>query len=240
MRTFGMLYPGTGAEDDYPYLSSLLGDDEIVLVETSIGEDAHTIEALRETGRSERLLAGAEELRPHRVASVMWACTSGSFVFGVAGAKAQAAAVGHALGVPASSTSLAFTDALRALGFTKVGVSATYPDELAGEFQRFLVDDGFEVLSFVSNGVPSAVLAGELDEDHVVAMARSCLAPGVQAVLLPDTALHTARSIRRLEAELGLPVLTANQVTVWQGLRLAGANRVVPELGWLFGHPENA
>ena len=40
-----------------------------------------------------------------------------------------------------------------------------------------------------------------------------------------DTALHSARWIPELEAALGKPVLTANQVTVWRCLRLAGALR---------------
>ena len=48
--------------------------------------------------------------------AVVWACTSGSFVYGWDGANAQAAALGEQLGIPASSTSLAFVHAARALG----------------------------------------------------------------------------------------------------------------------------
>ncbi len=51
---------------------------------------------------------------------------------------------------------------------------------------------------------------------------------------LPDTALHTAAHIPALEKELGKPVLTANQVTVWEGLRLADRRVNAPELGALF------
>jgi maleate cis-trans isomerase len=50
--------------------------------------------------------------------------------------------------------------------------------------------------------------------------------------------MHTARLIERLEAELGKPVLTANQVTLWQGLRLAGLAVPTPRLGTLFARTQ--
>lgn len=53
-------------------------------------------------------------------------------------------------------------------------------------------------------------------------------------MLLPDTALHTAAHLPALEAELGKPVLTANQVTAWEGLRLLDRRVSCPALGALF------
>jgi maleate cis-trans isomerase len=40
--------------------------------------------------------------------------------------------------------------------------------------------------------------------------------------------------MRRLETRLGIPVLTANQVTIWQALRLAGARVFTNDYGRLF------
>jgi maleate cis-trans isomerase len=57
---------------------------------------------------------------------------------------------------------------------------------------------------------------------------------GSEAVLLPDTALHTASGLEALEDACGKPILTANQVTVWQALRLAGHPTRQPGLGSLF------
>ncbi|CAM5726027.1 aspartate/glutamate racemase family protein [Streptomyces violaceorubidus] len=68
----------------------------------------------------------------------------------------------------------------------------------------------------------------------MLALARAADRPEAQAVLLPDTALHTAAHIPALEKDLGKPVLTANQVTVWEGLRLADRRVNAPELGALF------
>ncbi|MDX1551966.1 MAG: maleate cis-trans isomerase, partial [Marinobacter sp.] len=54
------------------------------------------------------------------------------------------------------------------------------------------------------------------------------------ALLVPDTALHSVAWLEDLEAAAGKPVLTANQVSFWEGLRLCG--RLTPQqgLGTLF------
>ena len=96
-------------------------------------------------------MAGAEELRPHNVEVCLWACTSASFAFGVEGAQRQAQDLVDALGVPASSTSLAFLSASKALGLKRVAVAATYPEELSNAFRAFLATDGLDV---VHMGVP--------------------------------------------------------------------------------------
>ena len=235
MTTIGFLYPGYGAEDDYPYMQTLVPDGvSLELVHTSVGVDAHEVDALLDLGRSERLLEGAEALRAESPDSIIWACTSGSFVFGLEGAERQAAEVGEALGIPASSTSLAFVDAIRHLGATRVAIAATYPEDVSVHFRRLLEDAGVTVVSLVSHDIETAALAGELDDDGVVELARSNNPEEAEAVLLPDTAMHTARLVPRLEATLGKPVLTANQVTLWQGLRLAGALTPVGDFGRLF------
>lgn len=235
MANIGFLYPGFGAEDDYPYLQSLLrGGVKLELVHTSVGVDAHEVEALRDLGRSERLLEGAEVLRDRDLSAIMWACTSGSFVFGLEGARRQAAEIGEALGIPASSTSLAFVEAISHLGIERVAIAATYPEPVSRHFQQLLEDAGITVESLVSHQIETAALAGELSDEAVIELALSNNPDGAQVVLLPDTAMHTARIIKPLEHALGKPVLTANQVTLWQGLRLAGQQTTVPELGTLF------
>jgi maleate cis-trans isomerase len=52
--------------------------------------------------------------------------------------------------------------------------------------------------------------------------------------LIPDTAMHTIAQVDELERLLGKPVLTANAVTVWEGLRIAGIACRAAGLGTLF------
>jgi maleate cis-trans isomerase len=231
--TVGILYPGYSAEDDYPLAESLLGGPRLPLVHTLMREDAHRVDALLDIGGDDVLADGVQSL-DGPLDSVMWACTSGSFVFGWDGATAQVAALGAVAGVPASSTSFAFVDACKRLGVTRVAVGATYPDDVAERFVAFLGVAGIEVLSLSAKGIITAAEVGTLPRETVLDFAAAADHPDAQAVLLPDTALHTIGLLDALDARVGKPVLTANQVSVWQGLRLAGEDAPRPGLGALF------
>jgi maleate cis-trans isomerase len=235
MTALGFLYPGHSAEDDYPRIEQLLGSDiRLDVVHTDIGEDAHRVDALREMGSAGRLAAGVEELRLAGAESVVWACTSGSFVYGWEGAHEQVRALALTAGMPASSTSFAFMHAVRELGAGRVAVGATYPDDVADLFAEFLRAGGAEVVALRGSGIITAAEVGTWGEAEVFALAREADDPDAQALLLPDTALHTAAHIPALEKELGKPVLTANQVTVWEALRLTDRRVNAPALGALF------
>ncbi|GAY13229.1 maleate cis-trans isomerase [Pseudonocardia sp. N23] len=235
--TVGILYPGYSAEDDYPRAEALLGDgSRLPLVHTEMREDAHRVDALLDIGGDDVLATGAAQVAAQAgpLDSIVWACTSGSFVFGWDGAAAQVAALQEVAGVPASSTSFAFVDACRRLGITRVAVGATYPDDVAERFVEFLGKAGITVLSLSARGIITAAEVGTLPGDLVLDLAAAADHADAQAVLLPDTALHTVDLLDRLDARVGKPVLTANQVSIWQGLRLAGSSRARTGLGTLF------
>ncbi|MBO4258163.1 maleate cis-trans isomerase family protein [Streptomyces griseorubiginosus] len=235
MTALGFLYPGHSAEDDYPRIEQLLGSDiRLDVVHTDIGTDAHRVDALREMGSAERLAAGVDELRMAGAESVVWACTSGSFVYGWEGAHEQVRTLAVTAGMPASSTSFAFVHALGELGVRKVAVAATYPEDVAELFADFLRAGGVEVTSVRGAGVVTAAEVATWGEAEIQLLARDADGPDAEALLLPDTALHTAAHIPALEKELGKPVLTANQVTVWEGLRLADRRVNAPMMGALF------
>jgi maleate cis-trans isomerase len=231
----GFLYPFHGAEEEYPWMASLVEPAvEAVVISTPILEDVHRPEAVRAMGAIERILAGAQSLRSARAAAAMWACTSGSFVFGYDGALDQARVLENALAVPVSSTSLAFVEAASALGVERVAIAATYPEELTALFVDFLEQAGLEVASGGHAGILSALDVAKLGTAEVVDLMRAADDPEAEAILLPDTALHTATCLPDLEKSFEKPVLTANQVTFWQSLCLVGETRVHPALGRLF------
>lgn len=234
----GLLYPGYAAEDDLPWLVDALFPDGSVIadvVHTSMDEDAHDVDVLLDLGGARRLHPAADVLRAHGADVAVWACTSGSFVFGWEGAQRQAAELAEHFGGPASSTSLAFVAALRALGLRRVAVAATYPEPVTACLVDLLGDAGFEVVGFGSQGIFTAAEVGTLDEEALIRFVAAGDRPDAEAVLVPDTALHTTRSLAALEEAVGKPVLTANQVSVWEALRLAGHDTPPAEgLGTLF------
>ncbi|WP_031478492.1 maleate cis-trans isomerase family protein [Streptomyces bicolor] len=235
MTALGFLYPGHSAEDDYPRIEQLLASDiRVDVVHTDIGEDAHRVDALRRMGSAERLAAGVEALRLTGAEAVVWACTSGSFVYGWEGAHEQVRTLAVTAGMPASSTSFAFVHAVRELGVRRVAIGATYPDDVADLFADFLRAAGVEVVAVRGSGIITAAEVGSWGDAELFALAEEADHPDAEAILLPDTALHTASHLTALEQRLSKPVLTANQVTVWEALRLTDRRVNAPELGVLF------
>jgi maleate cis-trans isomerase len=234
-HTAGILYPGYSAEDDYPTLERLLGNGiRLPVVHTLMREDAHRVDALLDVGSAELLAEGARQLVAHGVGSVVWACTSGSFVFGWEGARDQVEKLQAVTGLPTSSTSFAFVHAVHRLGLRRVAVAATYPADIADRFVAFLAAADVEVRKVSSRGIITAAEVGTLTRNDVLEFAAANDDDEAEALLMPDTALHSVAWLDELEQRLGKPVLTANQVSAWEGLRLAGDGGGHGGLGTLF------
>lgn len=83
-------------------------------------------------------------------------------------------------------------------------------------------------------GIITAAEVGMLASGDMMDLIEQGDHPDADAVLVPDTALHCVAWLDRIEARLGKPVITANQVTLWQAVRLAGELKPQPGLGALF------
>lgn len=244
MARVGLIYPGHSAEDDFPALEQRLAEAgtpvEIPVVISSVGEDAHRVDALLDLGGPDRLADAARTLvADHDPDVVLWACTSGSFVFGWEGAHQQVETLASATGLPTSSTSLAFAHAVQALELERVAVAASYPQDVAEHFVALLERAGATVTAMGSHDIITAAEVGTLGREQVLTLAREANREGAQALLIPDTAMHTLAWLDELEEVAGMPVLTANQVTLWEGLRLLGPTPALAGLGHLFAQPRS-
>ncbi|MEV7128729.1 decarboxylase [Streptomyces sp. NPDC093260] len=241
MTALGILYPGHFAEDDYPRIEQLLGSDiRVDLIGTENEGDAGG--TATGPGGSEGSAAdedawlrrSVEALRLSGAEAVVWANTRGGFEQGWDGAHAQVRELALAAGMPASSTSFGFVNAAREIGARRVAVAAPYADDVTARFTRFLRAGGLEAVAAHSAGEATADEVAGWGETQVLALVRAADAADAEAVLVPCTALHTASCVAELEKELGKPVLTANQVTVWEALRLTDRRVNAPGLGALF------
>ncbi len=233
----GFLFPPCGGEDELYVHGEAMGDDvRVLLMGTRIfgGDEEHAPEHLSRTGGLAHLGMHAEVMARMKPDAVIWACTSGSFIDGLEHAEAQARTIAGITGVAASSTSLAFVDALRHLGVSKVALLASYPEPAAKAFDRFLGECGIEVADIEWLSAASGPAAAALGSERLTEAARKLNVPPGGAILIPDTAMPSMYLIEPLEAELGVPVLTSNQVSLWQAARLAEGACKRSGLGKLF------
>jgi maleate cis-trans isomerase len=196
-------------------------------------DDSHALPALRMTGSDAVLRAGVERMSRWRPDVVVWACTSGSFVDGRERALEQAARLEAAAGVPATSTSLAFAEALAALDVPEVAVVAPYPEPATARFVDYLGEWGVDVANAVHMDSPSGAASEQLSgRDFDTALA----AVGEdRPILIPDTAVWGLELQRELTSRLSVPLLVANQVTLWHAFQLAGMSTDVEAFGALRG-----
>jgi maleate isomerase len=158
----------------------------------------------------------------------VYLCTSGSFVSGIAGEGALRTAMQAAGARCAVTTSGALVTALEALGARRVAVATPYDAAVTERLIAFLAEAGIATTGSSHLGMGADIW--RVSADTVRALARGLPLDGADAVFLSCTNLPTYDVIPSLEDEFGLPVLSANLVTMWAALRQLGT---LPE-----GRPE--
>lgn len=157
---------------------------------------------------------------------VAYACTSGSFIRRRAGERALVASMETAGAPQAVTTSGALVEALEFLDIDRVAVATPYDELISQGLSSFLEEAGVTVTRMQHLGLEGRIWT--VSYADTVAMVRRTFTPDGRAVFISCTNLATFDLIAPLEAELGVPVLTANQVTLWSALRAVGVEAQGP------------
>jgi len=221
----GVLYPPCGAEwEYYRYGERIAPEVRVALVGVRIfgGDDEHAPGHMARTGSVANLGLSAEALVPVSPAAAIWACTSGSFISGLAHARTQVDALERVLGCPCTSTSLAFVLVLKDLAIDRVSVLASYRSGTAQALVSFLAECGIEVETIACLDYDSGPAAARVGDDRLLERVGRMAVPEGGALLIPDTAIPTLHLVPRLQDSQAVPVITANQVSLWALARLVG------------------
>lgn len=164
------------------------------------------------------------------LAAIGFGCTSGAVVIGDARIRRAIGAVrpGASVTTPAMATLAALAE-LRA---QRVAILTPYLPQTTAPVLEYFQQAGLQVMRAHGLGLeddrdiaciaPDAILEAVAQADH----------PQAEALFISCTAMPVLRMIPELEAMLGKPVLSSNQVLGWHMLGLAGI--VSPGPGRLF------
>ncbi|MGW1023994.1 maleate cis-trans isomerase family protein [Streptomyces sp. NPDC002577] len=158
-----------------------------------------------------------------------YACTSGSFVGGIAGERAMCEAMTRATAderLPALTTSGALLEALDELDARRIALVTPYTVSVTRALEEYLAEAGVHVTGRACLGLTRHIW--KVPYRDVVAMARHAVRGAADALFISCTNLPTYDVIPQLEAELRIPVISANQVTMWSALRRLGTRAVGP------------
>lgn len=192
------------------------------------------VELARGVSRPSVVAKGTKALSSLKPAATLYACSSGSFVDGLAGEERLRQAMLDAGARQAVTSAGAMVEALRAVGARRVAVASPYTRGLTHRLVKFLEEAGFEVTSSAFLGISSHISA--VSRRTVKDLVRAAHDPAADAVFVSCTALRTYGVVAELEQDIGCPVLTSNQVSLWAALNAAEPERLDPESpGWVLG-----
>jgi len=169
---------------------------------------------------------GTRDLLTVEPAAVAYGCTSGSFIGGLAGEAALVAGMVEAGAPRAVTTSGGVIAAAHALGLKNLAVVTPYDESVGAKLRAYLNEAGVEVAAQNDIGLTGRIWT--VPYEVTADLARRTAQGGGDAVFLSCTNLLTYDLIASLEQELGVPVITANQVTMWAVLAAAGVAAVGP------------
>lgn len=193
---------------------------DLLLTRTPYEPLTVTVEMAQRVGDPAVVAEATRALTTPAPAVVGYACTSGSFVAGLAGERALVDAM-LATGVPAAvTTSGAVVAALRALGAARVAVATPYDEPITRLLVAFLEEAGIGVTATSHLGLDSAIWT--VPREVTLDLVRHTWTEDCEAVFVSCTNLATYDLIPALEEELGVPVVSANQATMWAAVSLAG------------------
>ncbi len=191
-----------------------------------------TPEAL--TDMEQHVAASAKGLESIRIGVLAFGCTSGSFIGGKGYDEKLIRLMEEETGVPATTTTTAVLRALSLFGVNRIALATPYSDEVTGIETRFLADHGFEVTRARGGGMVETADIQACEPQVAFERAREVDDDRAEAVFISCTSFRTIEIIEKLEADLGKPVITSNQATFADCLRVLGVREVRPGFGSLF------
>jgi maleate isomerase len=172
----------------------------------------------------------AERLAHANVDVVAYACTTGSLLHGPGFDTELETSLSETADVPAVATALSVKRALSALDAERIAVVTPYTDELNDREESYLRDEGFDVVTLHGRGIEANTAIGSLSPEGAYRQVRGAVPDpdAVDAVFVSCTNYRTFPAIDALESDLGVPVVTSNQATLWDALGRVGVPSTVP------------
>lgn len=199
---------------------------DLLMTRTPFVDDTVTVEFVQTLGDAEGLTTGVRSLVAGRASTVAYACTLASFVGGKIGEHAIRQAMIEAGAGAALTTSGAVVEALEALGAERVSVATPYLPEVSAYLDDFLGEHGIEAVRHEALGLDREIW--NVPYARTAELIRAVDDPAAEAIVVSCTNLPSYDLIAPLERELGKPIVTANQATMWATLRRLGIAAVGP------------
>ncbi|MDY6985812.1 MAG: maleate cis-trans isomerase [Candidatus Thermoplasmatota archaeon] len=186
--------------------------------------------ALEDMDRSS--MNAATSLIDAEVDCILFGCTSGSLIKGKDYNTRRSEEMEKELKVPFITTSTAVVEALKSFSARELSVVTPYIDEVNEREKEFLESCGFPVRSIRGMGIEKNREIGRVMPQELYRFASD--SGEGDCLFISCTNLRTFEIIEVLERDMGIPVVTSNQASLWFSLNRMGIKGRLEGLGSLW------
>jgi maleate isomerase len=229
----GIVYPDTGTVMEPECYA--MAPEGVSIHTDRLSLPIMTIEGLGQMMNSDETERCTAVLAQAPLQSIVFGGTSATFLNGMGydeQIRARMARVSN--GIPVTTTSSAAIKGLRLLGVSRLTFVGPYDDEVMERGRIFFEQNGFAVTSLRGMGLQKDYDVGRVTLDEVYRVVRETKLPESDGIFISCTNLRSVGAIAPLEADLGVPVVSAIQASFWDALRLAGVSDSKRGFGRLF------
>jgi maleate cis-trans isomerase len=162
--------------------------------------------------------SAADLLKDAKVDIIAFGCTAGSFIKGTDYDREIIDLIEDTAKIAATTTSTSVIKALRELKLSKVSVASPYESLINERLKNFLQASGFEVPRVKGLGVTKDI--SHIPLERVYRLAREANDPNSGGLFISCTDLQTVDMLDTLEQDLRKTVISSNQATLWDMLRM--------------------
>ncbi|MGU9952228.1 MAG: Asp/Glu racemase [Gammaproteobacteria bacterium WSBS_2016_MAG_OTU1] len=164
------------------------------------------------------------------VDAVIYGCTSGAAAMGN---EVIATEIRKSQNAPFTTPLLALEAACEALGVRKLSILTPYISEINHELVKCLTAAGQTVVNVNGLGFTDDCVASGISVESICRYAKQTFCEPAEALFISCTALRAASVIDKIELEVGVPVMSSNQILAWHALRLLGYQKPIDGFGKL-------
>ena len=170
-----------------------------------------------------------EILPDQKLDCVAYGCTSGSIAAGYESIfeKINKAKPNTKVTTPITAA----IKGLKKLGIKKISIFTPYTSEINKAVEDYFLNEKFEVNELTYFDIASDLDIGKVDQDHLYDVLKNIDLSNSDALFVSCTALPVLTLIDDLEKKINKPVLSSNQVLIWDSLRQIGFNSEIKGFG---------
>jgi maleate cis-trans isomerase len=153
---------------------------------------------------------------------IILGATAPSFLKGLGHDLEMIKRIEDATGKPATTTSTALIEAMRALNITRMALGSAFTPAVNTLCANFIEANGIKVVARDGLNLEDNLQIGRLDVQTAYDLGKKIDCPEAQCVALACTNWKSVDIIERLERDIGKPVLSTSQVSIWGALKKIG------------------